>query len=105
MFKTEADRWKDRSYRLAYGDDIGYDGAENAPRQRYGVGKIQKGPSNPSVRIPDGQIGEIKTPIQSIPTAYAEETVMPAYLTADPSSSTEAAQKAQALLRQYLSMM
>ena len=105
MFKTEADRWKDRSYRLAYGDDIGYDGAKNAPRRRYGVGKIEKGPSSPSVSIPDGKIGEIQTPIQSIPAAYAEETVLPAYLTDDPRSSTEAAQKAQAILRQYLSLM
>tara|TARA_X000001382_G_scaffold59403_1_gene40918 strand:- start:3859 stop:4185 length:327 start_codon:yes stop_codon:yes gene_type:complete len=105
MFKTSEDRWRDRSLRLAFGDDIGYDAAKNALKQRYGVGKIVKGPSNPSVRIPDGKTTEIATPIQSIPTAYAEETVMPAYLTADTRENTEAAQKAQAVLRQYLSTM
>jgi len=105
MLKSEGARWKDRSYRLAYGDDVGYDAANNSARQRFGVGKIQKGPSIPSVRIPDGYVGEIGTPIQSIPAAYAEETVLPAYLTADPRSNTPAAQKAQAVLKQYLSMM
>lgn len=105
MYRTEADRWKDRSHRLAYGDDIGYDGAKKAPKQRYGVGKVEKGPSSPSVRVPDGYVDEIETPFQSIPTAYAEETVLPAYLTADPRANTEAAQKAQAVLSQYLSMM
>ena len=45
MFKTSEDRWRDRSLRLAFGDDIGYDAAKNALKQRYGVGKIVKGPS------------------------------------------------------------
>jgi len=99
--------WTDRVYRQAYGEDVGYDGKAGGPAVRVGVGKIETGPSNPRAKIPNGQVSNISTPIQSIPAAFATETVMPARLqskTKDDYAKTElnAVMKAQLNLKNYL---
>jgi hypothetical protein len=107
MYKSRDEMWTDRVYRQAYGEDVGYDSKVGGPAVRVGVGKIETGPSNPRATIPTGQISDISAPIQSIPAAFATETVMPARLqskTVDDYSTAEqkSALRAQAQLKNYL---
>ena len=107
MYKSKDEMWTDRIYRQAYGEDIGYSSEKGGPAVRVGVGKIEDGPSNPRASIPTGQVSNISTPIQSIPAAFATETVMPARLqskTKDDYAKTElnAVMKAQLNLKNYL---
>ena len=107
MYKSRDEMWTDRVYRQAYGEDIGYSSENGGPAVRVGVGKIETGPSNPRATIPTGQISDISVPIQSIPAAFATETVMPARLqskTVDDYSTAEqkSALRAQAQLKNYL---
>ena len=99
--------WTDRVYRQAYGEDIGYDGKVGGPAVRVGVGKIENGPSSPRAKIPTGKVSSTSGPIQSIPAAFATETVMPAQLqskTTDDYGVAEqkSALRAQLQLKNYL---
>lgn len=107
MYKSLDDRWTDRVYRQAYGEDIGYSSEKGGPAVRVGVGKIENGPSNPRAKIPNGKVSNISTPVQSIPAAFATETVMPARLqskTKDDYGKADlnAVMKAQVNLKSYL---
>ena len=107
MYKSLGDRWTDRVYRQAYGEDIGYSSEKGGPAVRVGVGKIEDGPSNPRAKIPNGKVSNISTPVQSIPAAFATETVMPARLqskTKDDYGKADlnAVMKAQVNLKSYL---
>jgi hypothetical protein len=107
MYKSLEDLWTDRVYRKAYGDDIGYDSEKGVPTLREGVGKIEDGPSNPRARIPSGKVSNVTGPIQSIPTAFSTETVLPARLQAKTQedyskSEVRSAIKAQTRLKNYL---
>jgi len=107
MYKSRDEMWTDRVYRQAYGEDVGYDSEKGGPSVRVGVGKIEDGPSSPRARIPNGQVSNISTPIQSIPAAFATETVMPARLkskTKDDYGKADlnAVMKAQSQLKSYM---
>jgi len=107
MLKSVDDLWSDRVFRMAYGDDIGYDSSTSGASARYGVGNIEKGPSIPRAKVPDGQISMISTPVQSIPAAFATESVLPSHVaTKKPESyakaEVSAAKKAQARLKSYI---
>ena len=107
MYKSLDDRWTDRVYRQAYGEDIGYSSEKGGPAVRVGIGKIENGPSNPRAKIPNGKVSNISTPVQSIPAAFATETVMPARLqskTKDDYGKADlnAVMKAQVNLKSYL---
>lgn len=107
MYKSLDDRWTDRVYRQAYGEDIGYSSEKGGPAVRVGVGKIENGPSNPRAKIPNGKVSNISTPVQSIPAAFATETVIPARLqskTKDDYGKADlnAVMKAQVNLKSYL---
>jgi len=107
MYKSLDDRWTDRVYRQAYGEDVGYDSEKGVPTVRVGVGKIENGPSSPRAKIPTGKVSDVSGPLQSIPAAFATETVMPARLqskTADDYAVAEqkSALRAQSHLKDYL---
>ena len=107
MYKSLDDRWTDRVYRKAYGEDVGYDSEKGVPSVRVGVGKIENGPSSPRAKIPNGRVSDISGPIQSIPAAYATETVMPARLQSTARedfgrAEQRSALRAQSLLKDYL---
>ncbi len=99
--------WTDRVYRKAYGEDIGYDSEKGVPTVRVGVGKIENGPSSPRATVPTGKVSNVTGPIQSIPAAFATETILPARLRAKKQedyskSEVRAAMKAQSRLKDYL---
>ena len=107
MYKSRDEMWTDRVYRQAYGEDIGYSSEKGGPAVRVGVGKIEDGPSNPRAKIPNGKVSNISTPVQSIPAAFATETVMPARLqskTKDDYGKADltSVMKAQSQLKTYL---
>jgi len=107
MYKSLDDRWTDRIYRQAYGEDVGYDSERGVPTVRVGVGKIENGPSSPRVSIPNAKVSLVSGPFQSIPAAFATETVMPARLqskTTDDYGVAEqkSALRAQLHLKDYL---
>ena len=107
MYKSRDEMWMDRVYRQAYGEDVGYSSEKGGPSVRVGVGKIEAGPSSPRAKIPNGQVSNISTPIQSIPAAFATETVMPARLkskTKDDYGKADlnAVMKAQSQLKSYM---
>lgn len=107
MYKSLDDMWTDRVYRRAYGEDIGYDSEKGVPSVRVGVGKIEDGPSSPRASIPNGKVSNVTGPIQSIPAAFATETVFPARLQAKKPedyslSEVKSAMKAQSRLKEYL---
>ena len=107
MLKSLDDLWTDRVFRMTYGDDIGYNSETGSASARYGVGTIENGPSIPRVSVPDGQISAISTPVQSIPAAFASETVLPKHLLAKKpetysKSEVQSAANAQARLKSYI---
>ena len=80
MYNSLDALWTDRVYRLAYGDDVGYNPSKGVPMVRAGVGNIESGPSKPKATIPSATMSAVTGPIQEIPAAFGPETVMPARL-------------------------
>lgn len=109
VIKTKRDQYVDEVFRKSYGQGYTWDSANNTLARRMGVGKIESGPSNPGVSIPNGKVAQRIHELAEIPVAISPSSVARADLgfddkgldNAKPESATW--KRAQTKARAYMS--